>query len=72
MKYITSLLASAGFVAAHGYVDNATIGGELYQFYQPYMDPYMNPSVRLDLYSFSYRISVDSWISSPIVSRGKS
>ncbi|KAJ4287846.1 hypothetical protein N0V88_007556 [Collariella sp. IMI 366227] len=38
MKTFATLLATVGLVAAHGYVDNATIGG---QFYQPYMDPYM-------------------------------
>lgn len=36
-------LASAGMVAAHGYVTNATIGGENYEFYQPYTDPYTSP-----------------------------
>ncbi|CAP71839.1 uncharacterized protein PODANS_6_7780 [Podospora anserina S mat+] len=47
MKVLATLLASVGLVAAHGYVDNATIGGQYYQmltvsqFYQPYMDPYM-------------------------------
>lgn len=28
-------LGSAALVAAHGYVDNATINGQYYQFYQP-------------------------------------
>ncbi|KAK4148553.1 polysaccharide monooxygenase Cel61a [Chaetomidium leptoderma] len=41
MKTIATLLATVGLVAAHGYVDSATIGGQNYQFYQPYMDPYM-------------------------------
>ncbi|KAL2015408.1 hypothetical protein VTK56DRAFT_5532 [Thermocarpiscus australiensis] len=41
MKTFTTLLASVGLVAAHGYVDNATIGGQFYQFYQPYVDPYL-------------------------------
>ncbi|KAK5661086.1 hypothetical protein OQA88_10976 [Cercophora sp. LCS_1] len=41
MKSFYTILASVGLVAAHGYVDNATIGGQFYQFYQPYMDPYM-------------------------------
>ncbi|RMY69375.1 hypothetical protein D0863_06485 [Hortaea werneckii] len=36
----------AALAAAHGYVDNATIGGEEYTFYQPYLDPYMDPAVR--------------------------
>ena len=40
---IPSILASAALVAAHGYVDNATIGGLEYTFYQPYSDPYTNP-----------------------------
>ncbi|KAJ4398019.1 hypothetical protein N0V85_006394 [Neurospora sp. IMI 360204] len=41
MKTFATLLASVSLVAAHGYVDNATIGGQFYQFYQPYQDPYM-------------------------------
>ncbi|KAH8204745.1 hypothetical protein TruAng_001079 [Truncatella angustata] len=36
-------LGGAALVAAHGYVDNATIGGTYYQFYQPYTDPYTSP-----------------------------
>ncbi|KAK3899310.1 family 61 putative glycoside hydrolase [Staphylotrichum tortipilum] len=44
MKQLLSLLAAATAVSAHGYVDNATIGGEFYQFYQPYFDPYLGPS----------------------------
>ncbi|KAF2179410.1 lytic polysaccharide monooxygenase [Zopfia rhizophila CBS 207.26] len=44
MKFILpALLGSVALVTAHGYVDNATIGGNVYQFYQPYQDPYMNP-----------------------------
>ncbi|KAI0022491.1 endoglucanase IV precursor [Xylariomycetidae sp. FL0641] len=43
MKTIATIALGAGLVAAHGYVDNATIGGEVYQFYQPYQDPYMSP-----------------------------
>lgn len=39
-------LGNAVLVAAHGYVDNATIGGVYYQFYQPYTDPYTSPIVR--------------------------
>lgn len=38
-------LGSAALVAAHGYVDNATINGEVYTFYQPYTDPYTSPTV---------------------------
>jgi hypothetical protein len=44
MRVLASLVASASLVAAHGYVDNGTIGGQYYQFYQPYQDPYMNPA----------------------------
>ncbi|KAH9229621.1 lytic polysaccharide monooxygenase, partial [Colletotrichum gloeosporioides 23] len=45
MKYtVASLLGSAALVAAHGYVENATIGGEAYTFYQPYQDPYSSPA----------------------------
>ncbi|KAJ5014048.1 hypothetical protein K4K57_001964 [Colletotrichum sp. SAR 10_99] len=45
MKYtVASLLGSAALVAAHGYVENATIGGEAYTFYQPYQDPYSSPT----------------------------
>lgn len=43
MKYIVSTLALATAVAAHGYVNNATIGNGQYTFYQPYQDPYMSP-----------------------------
>ncbi|KAF1958091.1 glycoside hydrolase family 61 protein-like protein [Byssothecium circinans] len=43
MKYLLPTLGFVAAVAAHGYVDNATIGGQLYTFYQPYVDPYMNP-----------------------------
>jgi hypothetical protein len=45
MKYLASTLACATVVAAHGYVNNALIGGKDYTFYQPYADPYMNPKV---------------------------
>ncbi|KAI1332407.1 glycoside hydrolase [Xylariaceae sp. FL0255] len=44
MKLFASLVLSAAAVAAHGYVDNATIGGVYYQFYQPYTDPYTTPT----------------------------
>lgn len=43
MRVIASLLSSAALVAAHGYVSNGTIGGEEYEFYQPYTDPYTSP-----------------------------
>lgn len=33
MKTFATLLASVGLVAAHGYVDNATIGGQTYQVF---------------------------------------
>jgi hypothetical protein len=42
-------LGSAALVSAHGYVDNATIGGQYYQFYQPYTDPYTSPIVNTPL-----------------------
>lgn len=35
------LTTAATTVSAHGYVDNATINGQYYQFYQPYQDQYM-------------------------------
>ncbi|KAK7705335.1 hypothetical protein SLS64_005425 [Diaporthe eres] len=38
-----ALIASATLVAGHGYVTNATIGGDDYEFYQPYQDPYKSP-----------------------------
>ncbi|THY68595.1 endoglucanase IV precursor [Aureobasidium pullulans] len=44
MKYLAAVLGCATLAAAHGYIDNATIGGDEYQFYQPYLDPYMNPA----------------------------
>jgi len=44
MKYIAAALAFATAVAGHGYVNNATIGGKEYTFYQPYQDQYMNPA----------------------------
>jgi len=31
MKSLYSILSAVGLVAAHGYVDNATIGGQFYQ-----------------------------------------
>ena len=31
MKSICALLAAVGLVVGHGYVDNATIGGQFYQ-----------------------------------------
>lgn len=44
MKYIAAALAFATAVAGHGYVDNATIAGKPYTFYQPYSDPYWSPA----------------------------
>ncbi|KAF3763853.1 family 61 glycoside hydrolase [Cryphonectria parasitica EP155] len=44
MKYGLLALASAGLVFGHGYVDNATISGISYTFYQPYTDPYEDPA----------------------------
>ncbi|KAH8724470.1 glycoside hydrolase family 61 protein-like protein [Phaeosphaeriaceae sp. PMI808] len=43
MKYIAPTLTLITAVAAHGYVNTATIGGKGYTFYQPYVDPYTNP-----------------------------
>lgn len=43
MKYILPTLGFAAAVAAHGYVDNATIANKVYTFYQPYQDPYTSP-----------------------------
>ncbi|CAL3973220.1 hypothetical protein PZA11_005514 [Diplocarpon coronariae] len=37
------LVALAASVSAHGYVDNATIGGTVYSGYQINTDPYSNP-----------------------------
>jgi hypothetical protein len=45
MKYIAAGLALATTVAGHGYINNASIGGKDYTFYQPFQDPYMNPKV---------------------------
>ncbi|KAK4247120.1 family 61 putative glycoside hydrolase [Corynascus novoguineensis] len=42
MKCLLAVLATAASVSAHGWVDNATIGGQFYQLYQPYQDPYMS------------------------------
>ncbi|KAF2649726.1 lytic polysaccharide monooxygenase [Lophiostoma macrostomum CBS 122681] len=44
MKYLLSTVSFVAAVAAHGYVDNATIGGQEYTFYQPYTDPYTSPT----------------------------
>lgn len=44
MKYLLSNLALAAVAAAHGYVNNASIGGQEYVFYQPYQDPYTSPT----------------------------
>jgi len=45
--------ATATLVAAHGYIDNATIGGQIYTFYQPYTDPYTSPTVGLCIKDFT-------------------
>lgn len=44
--------ATATLVAAHGYVDTASIGGAEYKFYQPYTDPYTSPTVSTYLADF--------------------
>ncbi|KAK2623981.1 hypothetical protein QTJ16_006615 [Diplocarpon rosae] len=41
--FFSLLAALAATVSAHGYVDNATIGGTLYSGYQINSDPYSNP-----------------------------
>lgn len=44
MQYtLPSFLGFAALVAAHGFVDTAVIGGDTYEFYQPYTDPYTSP-----------------------------
>jgi hypothetical protein len=48
MKFLATIVGAASLVEltwAHGYVDNATIGGAYYQFYQPYSDPYYSTPV---------------------------
>ncbi|KAI9147252.1 Polysaccharide monooxygenase Cel61a [Paramyrothecium foliicola] len=44
MKYVASILGSAAAVAAHGIIETASIGGQNYEFYNPYQDPYMSPA----------------------------
>ncbi|ORY71374.1 glycosyl hydrolase family 61-domain-containing protein [Pseudomassariella vexata] len=46
MKFVTTLsaLSSVALVAAHGYIQNGTIGGVDYVFYKPYEDPYTSPT----------------------------
>ncbi|KAI3320160.1 lytic polysaccharide monooxygenase [Xylariaceae sp. AK1471] len=44
MKLPAALFLGATLVAAHGYVDTATIGGQVYTFYQPNTDPYTSPT----------------------------
>lgn len=45
MKQIAIFLGTVvPLVAAHGFIQNATIGGKEYDFYHPYQDPYMNPA----------------------------
>jgi hypothetical protein len=39
----TSLLSLIASVAAHGYVQQETVGGTVYTGYLPYQDPYYNP-----------------------------
>ncbi|KAJ9138247.1 Family 61 glycosyl hydrolase [Coniochaeta hoffmannii] len=40
LPVVLSAISLVKLTWAHGYVDNATIGGVNYQFYQPYSDPY--------------------------------
>ncbi|OAL05192.1 glycoside hydrolase [Phaeosphaeriaceae sp. SRC1lsM3a] len=44
MRHFAALSIFAPLVAAHGFVQNATIGGKEYDFYHPYQDPYMSPA----------------------------
>ena len=44
MRYLFSILSTASLAAAHGYVSQAVIGGQTYEFYNPNTDPYMNPT----------------------------
>ncbi|KFA63714.1 hypothetical protein S40285_07105 [Stachybotrys chlorohalonatus IBT 40285] len=44
MKYTASLVGFAAVAAAHGVIESASIGGEEYEFYNPFQDPYMNPA----------------------------
>ncbi|KAL6850776.1 hypothetical protein ACO1O0_007902 [Amphichorda felina] len=43
MRHLVSFLSGAALAAAHGFIQNGTIGGENYQFYDPNTDPYMDP-----------------------------
>ncbi|KAF7552159.1 hypothetical protein G7Z17_g4497 [Cylindrodendrum hubeiense] len=44
MHVLASILTSAALVAAHGYVEEATIGCTTYEFYNPNTDPYTSPT----------------------------
>ncbi|PSR97807.1 glycosyl hydrolase family 61-domain-containing protein [Coniella lustricola] len=44
MRYTLAALASASLVLGHGYVENATINGQSYPFYDPNTDPYTSPT----------------------------
>ena len=44
LTLVLSTLSLTTLVSAHGYVDNATISGKTYTFYQPYQDPYTSPT----------------------------
>ena len=73
MKYLAAVLGCATLAAAHGYIDNATIGGDEYQFYQPYLDPYMNPAVCVwsDLFASPILISSqEKRVSRPVQGNG--
>ncbi|KAH7144515.1 glycoside hydrolase [Dactylonectria estremocensis] len=43
MRVLASILSSAALVAAHGYVEEGTIGCSTYEFYNPNTDPYTSP-----------------------------
>ncbi|KAK5688315.1 hypothetical protein LTS10_000293 [Elasticomyces elasticus] len=44
MLSIAAVLGCVALVAAHGYVNTSIIGGKNYEFYQPYLDPYLDPA----------------------------
>lgn len=58
MQVLSALFFGATLVAAHGYVDTATIGGQVYQFYQPYVS---NSRRRLLLVLASFRVPYFLW-----------
>jgi len=47
-----SVIAGAAVSAAHGIVSNLDIGGNWYDGYDPFTDPYMNPAPELIVWNF--------------------